>query len=218
MLLCEQLLLIGLDDEKGGDASRYGMLDSGLAGALLLDLSLAGAVSIEDGNVTATGTADDPLLAATLEAIRAKDRPRGPKHWIGALPRALKPLRGRVAEPLVERGVLREDRSRLLGLIPRTRFPEVDPEPEARLRERLAAVLLEAAEPDLETALLISLLVPLGLVRGLAPRERRREAQRRAERVADRSLVGEDLGRVVKEMQAAVIAAVTAATVAATSN
>jgi len=45
-MLHEKLLLIALDDEKG--KSRSSFADTGLAGAVLLDLVRIGAVSVVD--------------------------------------------------------------------------------------------------------------------------------------------------------------------------
>ncbi|HEX2416239.1 MAG TPA: GPP34 family phosphoprotein [Thermoleophilaceae bacterium] len=64
-------------------------------------------------------------------------------------------LRVKVAEGLVARGVLAEERGRMLGLISRTRWPAADPEPERALRERLADGLGGRAEPQAREALLM---------------------------------------------------------------
>ena len=220
MLLAEELLLLAYDDERGNDTS-WGSLDSGLAGAVLLDLSLAEAVTVEDGKIVATGDAEEPLLHDAVEAIRASSRRRDAKAWIGRLPGALKPIAKRTARGLVEAGVLREERAKVLGLFPRTRFPAADPTVEEELRARLTGVLVDGADPDPRTALLVSLLVPLDLVKAVVPKDRRRDATRRAKEIADQGIVGSGLQRVVAETQAAVMTAVLAATttsVAASSN
>lgn len=217
MLIAEELLLLALDDESGAGNSAYGSLDYGLAGAVLLDLSLAGCVDVQDGKVAATGVPDDPLLADAGEAVRGSGKPRDAKHWVQRLPKALKPLRSRLAERLVEAGVLRKERSKLLGLFPRTRYPEADPATEEALRSRLTAALVDGAEPEPRTALLVSLLVPLDLVKAVVPKEHRREAKRRAKEIADRGIVGTGLDKVVQELQAAVMVSVIAATTASSA-
>ncbi|HEY8583389.1 MAG TPA: GPP34 family phosphoprotein [Capillimicrobium sp.] len=223
MLIAEELLLIALDDASGKEAlssSGYGMLDYALAGALLLDLSLAEALEVRDGKVQATGASADPLLADALAAVRESGKPRAAKHWVQRLPKALKPMRARIAERLVEAGVLREERSKVLGLFSRTRYPEADPAPERELRARLEQTLVTGADPDPRTALLVSLLVPLDLVGKVVPKEAHRHARRRAKEVADQGVVGTGLERVVQDMQAAVMVSVIAATTttAATSG
>jgi hypothetical protein len=219
LLLCEQTLLIALDDERGRDTSQWGS-DAGLAGALLLDLADRGLIDV-DGNgkvVALDGPATGaPLLDEAHAAIRDDDKRRNARGWVQRLPRALKPLRDRVAHGLVERGILTEEHSKLLGLVPRTRYPTADPAPERELRARLEAVLLDGQDPTAREALLIGLLEPLELIGGLVPRDRRRDARKRAKQVAEQGIAGTAVRDAVRAVQAAVMAAVVAATTASTA-
>jgi hypothetical protein len=191
LILAEQLLLIALDDAKGRDTTDWGS-DAGLAAALLLDLARLGLVEVDaDG---------------AYSAIRDSSRRRDAKGWVGRLPRELTPLRERIARGLVARGVLSEEHTTRLGILPTTRFPERDPEPERRLRERLHEVLVDGRDPAEEEALLIGLLEPLGLVDSLVPRDRRRAARRRAKAVAEEGVAGSAVRDSVQAVQAAVIA------------
>jgi Golgi phosphoprotein 3 len=219
--VAEQLLLVALDDEKGADTANWGSgVEAGLAGALLLELTAAGCVTVDDGKVVpADGEAPaDPLAAEALEVIRGDEKRRSVKDWIGRLPKALKPLRGRVAERLVETGVLEEERRRRLGLFETTRYPERDPEPERRLRQAMTDVLVTGREPTEREAMLISLLHAYDLVKRVVPREERRAARGRAKDIAKGEAVGAAVKRAIDDVQAATMAAVTAATVAGSSN
>jgi Golgi phosphoprotein 3 (GPP34) len=220
MLLAEELLLLVLDDEKG--TVRQGpAYEAGLAGALLLDLVEAERLREEDEALVPDGAGRlaPAVLADALAEIEGSERPRDARHWVGRLPKALKPLRARVAAALVDRGVLGEERHKTLGLFSSTRHPERDAAPERDLRARLHAVLLDGAEPDAHTALLLGLLAPLDLIGGLVPREHRKAAKQRADELAARGPVGSAVARAQKAAQAAVIAAtVTAATAATTAG
>jgi hypothetical protein len=219
LILAEQLLLLFLDDEKGSDQASWGG-DPGLAGAILLDLTAQRAITDDDGKLAAVPGAapDHPLLADALAAIGSSDKRRDAKGWVGRLPKELKPLRGRVAERLVERGVLTEQHRKLLGLFPSTRFPAADPEPERELRERLRAVLQTERQPTPQEAMLIALLVPYDQVKRLVPRDRRKDAQRRAKEVAEGGAAAKAVDDTIKGIQAAVIASTTAAIVATTAS
>jgi Golgi phosphoprotein 3 (GPP34) len=219
LILAEQLLLLFLDDEKGSDQASWGG-DPGLAGAILLDLTARRALMEADGDLVAVPGAepDHPLLAAAHAAIDASDKRRDAKGWVGRLPKELKPLRERVAERLVERGVLTEQRRKLLGLFPSTRFPASDAEPERELRERLRAVLLVERQPTPQEAMLIALLGPYDQVKRLVPRDRRKDAQRRAKEVAEGGATAKAVDDTIKGIQAAVIASTTAAIVATTAS
>jgi Golgi phosphoprotein 3 len=217
MLLAEELLLISLDDESGGPGMTEN-LDAGLAGALLLDLAAAGAIEVQDADIVAVGTAPPGAPSAALAAIREEDRARNAKHWVGRLPRALKPIRATVAEPLVQQGVLADEKRKLLGLFPSRRFPERNPEPERALRARIRAVLLDGEEPDPQTAQLIGLLQPLGLIGRVVKGSEGRAAKRRAKELGDRGVVGNAVERAVQEELAAVLVAITAVTTSSTAS
>jgi Golgi phosphoprotein 3 GPP34 len=219
LILAEQLLLLFLDDEKGSDRASWGG-DPGLAGAILLDLTAQGAIAEDDGKLAAVPGAapEHPLLAAAHATIEASDKRRDAEGWVGRLPKDLKPLRERTAERLVEHGVLTEERRKLLGLFPSTRFPAADPEPERALRERLRAVLLGERQPTPEDAMLIALLIPYDLPKQLVPRDRRGDAKRRAEDVAEGGAAAKAVDDTIKGIQAAVIASTTAAITASAAT
>ena len=210
LLLAEQMLLIALDDEQG--SSSNSSLPAGLAGALLTDLAREEALRWDGEALHPVPVAglQHPLLSRVHEVIAASSSPRSAKSWVQKLPRSLRPVTETVAAALVERGVLSEQRYKILGLFPSTRFPETDPEPERLLRTRLHAVLTEGHPPAEDDALLLGLLVPLGLVDALVDKTDRPAARKRAREIADNSVAGSAVGKVVQEVQAAAMVAVVA--------
>lgn len=219
LILAEQTLLIALDDAKGRDTTDCGS-DAGLAAALLLDLARDGLVEVDaDGELVAVDGAPPghELLRDAHAAIRGSSRRRGAKGWVDRLPGELKPLRERLARGLVQRGILSEEHSKRLGILPTTRFPAADDGPERELRGRLHEVLVVGREPTEEEALLVGLCEPLGLVGAVVSRDERRAARKRAKAVAEQGLVGTAVRDSVQAVQAAVIAATTSASVTASN-
>jgi golgi phosphoprotein 3 len=215
LILAEQTLLIALDDEKGRDKTQWGS-DPGLAAALLLDLARLELVTVDaDGKITAVDGAlpGHELLRDAYATIRQSSKPRNAKRWVRRLPRQLKPLRRRLSRGLVQRGILAEQRTKLLGLVPMTRFPAVDPAPERELRERLRDVLLAGREASEEEALLFGLLEPLGLTDSLVARGQRRAARKRAKAVAEQGVAGNAVRDAIHAVQpeAAVVIGIAAA-------
>ncbi|MGE5636412.1 MAG: GOLPH3/VPS74 family protein [Nocardioidaceae bacterium] len=217
LTLAERLLLLALDD-AGRDRTSTGV-EPGLAGALLLELVRDGRLAEVDGKLAPVDAGPGhALLDAALDTIRESGKRRDAKGWVRRLGRELRPLKARVATSLVERGVLGQERRRLLGVLPRTRFPQRDPEPERALRERLGAVLLGEREPDEDDALLVALLPPFDLVKQLVPKERRHEAKRRAKAIGDGGATGRAVASAVRDAQAAVLAAGVASAPAASGG
>lgn len=220
LILAEQTLLVALDDAKGRDTTKWAG-DAGLAAALLLDLARGDLVEVDDDRhvVAVDGRAPDHELLRDAHAVIAgSDKRRTAKGWVSRLPRDLKPLRTRLARGLVERGILAEEHSKLLGLLPTTRFPEADPGPERELRARLREVLVAGREPTEQEALLVGLLEPLDMIGNLVERDERRAARKRAKEVAEQGIAGTAVRDAVAAVQAAVMASVVAASVTATSS
>jgi len=220
LTLPEEVLLIALDDEKGHSSNSA--LDLGLAGGTLLELARAEAVAVDaDEKVVPTGAAapQDPLLRDALTVITDDGKARKPKHWVEKLPGKLRPLKDAVASGLVDKGVLSEERSKVLGVFPRTRWPEADPAPERHLRERLHAVLVQGAEPTEQEALLVGLLEPMDLVKHVVGKGDRKQARQRAKAIKETGIAGDAVRKSVQAMQTAVmVAVIVPATVTAGGN
>lgn len=216
--LPEAVLLVALDDEKGNTGNQS--LDIGLAAAVLLELARADGVTVADEKVVTAGGAPptDPLLGDALALIADDGKPRKPKHWVDRFPGKLKPFKERVAGGLVERGVLTEERSKVLGLFPTTRWPEADAAPERHLRERLQAVLVQGAEPAEPEALLIGLLEPMDLVKAVVDKDDRKAAKQRAKEIKETGIAGEAVRESVQAMEAAIMMSVVIPVVVATGS
>ncbi len=74
-----------------------------------------------------------------------------------------------VPDRLVERGLLRREERRWLGVFRTTSMPATDGEHEAQLRARIRRVLVDREEPDARTAAIIGLLSASGGLPTLRP-------------------------------------------------
>ncbi|TDE09482.1 GOLPH3/VPS74 family protein [Jiangella asiatica] len=216
MLIAEDLLLLLYDDESGKPSVDATKLDNALAGAVLLELAMLGKVGVagpgervREGRLVlldpaATG---DEVLDDGLTEL-SDDEGKKPKNVLGAL---RKGLRQRLLETLTDRGLVRQEEGRILGLFPTTRWPASDAEHEAVVRDRLHAVLVAGAEPDARTAALVSLLLAVDAVTQVVPSDDRRTTKRRAKQVADGAWAAAAVRAAVQEVNAAVASAIVVA-------
>jgi hypothetical protein len=216
--LPEGLLLVAVDAEHrfacpaGGDALSYG-----LAGAVVTELLLQGAVRVtERGQLVAGHPTGDQLLDDVLLGIRAS-RPRPVTSWVRVLAGRSVNLHQRLAGRLVRAGVLRQQRRRLLGVLPVRRYAVADEAVLEELRARLRAGLLGHGVLDPRTASLIGLVGACGLVDGLVDRDERRAASRRAATIGAADPAGAAVSAAIRDARAAVAAGATAAVVASTT-
>src|SRR4051794_12111916 len=153
MLLAEECLLLLLDDATGKAKVDPSHLDLALAGALLAELAERGRVAVtgpgepvKSGRLvvedrTPTG---DPVLDGALRGIGDKS-PRKPETVLGGL---TKQLRVTLLTRLADRGILREEQPRALGLFPVRRWPANDSRHARSLRSALRDVLVVGRTPQ----------------------------------------------------------------------
>lgn len=156
------LLQIEPDGRRAVDGQR---LDTGLAGAVLADLALRGAVSLEGKVVRVIdGSAiGDPVLDGAIGTIAAAGSPRKATWWVSKLGK--RPLRDDVLAGLVDRGLLSAEQRTTFGIFSSTSYPERDGGPEMVLRSAILEVLDGRSAPTPFTAATIGLLDATGSLR-----------------------------------------------------
>lgn len=136
-------------------------------------LALRGAIDAEEGRANLNGPEvravgdvpiEDPLLRSAYDAVARKTQRVQP---------LLLKIGGGLWEPvidrLVERGLVRREEKRVLGVFRSTRWPAEDSQHEADLLEDVRSVLEDGSEPDSRTAAVISLLSSSGALPTLHP-------------------------------------------------
>lgn len=163
--LAEDLLLL-LFDRRHGVFHGEGMpLFHVLAGAVLVDLAaqdrvqVAATPSWRGRPVTALGDVPpaDDLLRPTWERVARK--PVDVQQLIIETGPVLRPA---TVDRLVERGHLRPERRKVLGLLPVTALADGGTPRRAELMAAVRAALVDGVEPDARTAVLAGLLSASG--------------------------------------------------------
>lgn len=171
LLIVEDLMLL-LSDDDGAAIQQAGTLHYALGGALLAELALLGRVEVDDSGIvngprvtpTGDGPLPDPLLQSAYDTVAEKTQRVQPLLLaLGA------DLWRVVIDRLVNRGLLRREVTRWLGIFRSTRVPVADERHEAELRARILCVLEDGETPDPRTAATIGLLYASGAMPTLRP-------------------------------------------------
>ncbi|MGH3490208.1 MAG: GOLPH3/VPS74 family protein [Actinopolymorphaceae bacterium] len=218
MLLAEDLLLLLVDDATGKPLTDGTKLDHAIAGAVLLELALQGKVDVtatrEENRRKGRLVVRDPsptgeaILDEALTLVADKQGKK-PESVIGALKKG---LRERLLSGLAERGILRREEGKILGIFPTTKWGAEDSRHEDALRSRLRGVLVSGLTPDNRSGALISLLSAIDVVPKIVESPDRRAVKRRAKEVAEGAWAADAVRRAVEAVNAATVAATTAAT------
>ena len=145
--LPQAFLLLATNDTTGKPEIPVFALRTTLAGAILAELDLIGAIELQRKRVRATGTAPATDLQHELELIRGKSRPHAPKRWVSMLEGRAEVQR--VYEAMASLGIVEHVGEKHLGRFRAVRYPEKDHAPEAALLEKIQAAL-SGAPSDLE--------------------------------------------------------------------
>ncbi|MET0966106.1 MAG: GPP34 family phosphoprotein, partial [Nakamurella sp.] len=167
------------------------------------------------------GPTGDAELDAALERLAKMDG----KKAETAIPVAAKGARNALIQRLVKAGILAENKSKILGLFPTTKWPALQGEPEAELRSSVLSVLDDGAAPDQLTGCVIALLQGAQILSVVFPtkdKELRTAREVRAKELATSGgptdwAIGATAAAVQTIMTAMAVSAAITATTAATT-
>ncbi len=220
--LHEELLLLALVDAKGTTASGA-WYQQAIAGALVAELLMSDFIQLEgEGKkaviqVVGETAPEDALLAECWTRIRDAKKPSTAIIWVSKFA-AIKKLKHRVAEPLVEEGILSMDERKVLFLFTQKIYPELDGRPEEAIWKRLEdAIFTDMEEVDARTAVLLSIADASGILKVGFDRKELKASKERIAQVIAGDKAGDATRQVVQAAAtAAVMAAVMPAMISAT--
>jgi len=208
----EEILLLALDDDKG-TTGMGAMFANAMGGAVLAELAMLGALKVgkdKKAPVTAVAKAPvtDPLLAECLALVAAEKKPKKAVHWVTKFA-GLKDLKHRTARQLVDKGVLDETSDKVLGIFPRTIYPESDAGPERELRDRLKkAVFTSTSQVEARTIVVVALAQAAGMLPQIFDKKKLKTRKQRLEKLTSGQVAGAATKEAVEAIQAAMMVAV----------
>lgn len=145
--LPQAFLLLATDDKDGKPEVPVFALRTTVAGAILAELDLVGAIELQGKHVRATGATPGTELQHELELIRGKSRPHSARRWVSMLEGRAQTQR--IYEQMAAAGIVEHVGEKHLGRFRAVRYPEKDHAPEATLLEKIRTTL-RAAPSDLQ--------------------------------------------------------------------
>ena len=212
LFLHEEILLLALRDEEGTIASGT-MYQYAIGAALLAELLLSKRIEVEQSgkrklvNPIVSTPLGYPLIDECLEKIFVAKRRAVLQTWVSRFA-GIKNLKNRVAQQLCRRGVLRADEDKVLLFFTRKIYPEINPEPERELIQRMRyAVLTDTDDIDPRTVVLLSLASSTGLLKMAFNKKELKERKVRIKQIVNGEITGKAATEAIQAMQAAVMVA-----------
>ena len=222
LFLHEEVMLLALRDEEGTIASGA-MYQYAIGAAVLAELLLSERIAVEQVrkrkfvNLVSSAPLGDPLIDECLEKIGWAKRRAVLQTWVSRFAN-VKNLKHRVAQRLCDRGILKTSEDKILLIFTRKIYPEINPEPEREMIERLRQVIFtDVADIAPRLVVLLSLASKTGLLNVIFNKRDLKSRKARIKQVVNGEMTGKAAAEAIQAMQAAVMAACTASVVAATT-
>lgn len=214
----EKFLLLAHHPEK----SRY-MISSihlkyGLAGAILLEMTLHGFVEMEGKRLILKKSPgpDRPLLKDLAGAMENSARPQKIRHWIRKLARRPVKLRRQVEDMLEKERLIRTEHRHFLGMIPYRISYLVNRKVKFDLIREIRKQLFQRDAPEEEWAVLMGLMHACRMTRMLgSDRNERKTVRNKLRKIVKENPVAAGVDQTIREIQAAIVASVAASSAAA---
>lgn len=206
--LPEEIMLLALHDEAG-TIEAGAMYQYALGGAVLAELLMRDCIRLDTSkkklvHLVNAKPLGDPLLDQSLIRLRDASKSAAAQTWVSRFA-GVNNLKHRLAEQLVDRGILRADEDKVMMLFSRRIYPEIDPKPERRLVERLRqAIFTESDNLEPRIVVLVALADSAGLLKNAFDKK---DLNGRKDRIA-RIVKGDAMAEATKEAIEAVQAAV----------
>jgi len=209
LFLHEEIMLLALRDEEGTIVSGT-MYQYAIGAAVLAELLLNKRIAVGEPrrkklvDLISSQPIGEPLIDECLKKISSAKRRASLQSWVSRFA-GIKNLKHRVAHGLCERGILRAAEDTILLLFARKIYPEINPEPERKLIERLRqAIFTDSRDVDPRTVVLVSLANSTGLLRMVFDKKELKGRKARIKEISD----GEITGKAAKEAIEAMLAAI----------
>lgn len=210
LFLHEEIMLLALRDEEGTIVSGT-MYQYAIGAAVLAELLLNKRIAVGEPrrkklvDLISSQPLGEPLIDQCLEKISNAKRRASLQSWVSRFA-GVKNLKHRVAQGLCERGILRAEEDKILLLFARKIYPEVNPEPERKLIERLRqAIFTDSRDIDPRTVVLVSLANSTGLLKAVFDKKELKGRKDRIKEISDGEITGKAAKEAIEAMQAAIM-------------
>jgi Golgi phosphoprotein 3 len=176
----EELQLLAIHEDKGiYIRSAEEALKSGLSGAILSELALAGKICTGNNHrlkLEESSPTNDPVIDAALKVLKKSEKERKFGYWINNLNPKPEKLRRQVISDLVTKGILTQEDDRLLWVSPSPLQPDARGSSKYWLIRRLRGIILAQDDYQPHDLALLSLLHACGLLELVFLRDERKPA------------------------------------------
>jgi len=169
--IVEGIVLISINDNGKFSKNTYNLVRYGLAGAIALELIQLKKVELKGKKLylTEESNTGNEILDDALKVLR---KPKSLRGWIGSNTIFVKRARTKILQGFVDKGIVREEEKRFLGLIPLKRYHITNTYEKQELISGARNTLLgDKAQCDTKDIYIVSLMVACKAVKVILSNE-----------------------------------------------
>jgi Golgi phosphoprotein 3 len=212
LFLYEEIMLLALKDEEGTIASGS-MYNYAIGGAIIAELLLSQQIAVDQSkkrkliSVVNPELLNDSLIDEWLMKMSSSKRRKTLQDWVSRIANT-RDLKHRIAAQLCQRGILKMDEGKILILFTRRIYPEINPEPERLIIDRLYnAIFTDTNDIDAPTIVLLSLAKSANILPFIFGKKEIKQRKKRIEQIVNGDIAGKATKEAIEAMQAAVMVA-----------
>ena len=212
LFLYEEIMLLALKDEEGTIASGT-MYNYAVGGAVIAELLLSQSLTVDQSkkkklvSVINSELLNDSLIDEWLMKMSSAKRRKTLQDWVSRVANT-KDLKHRIALQLCQRGILKMDEKTILLLFTQRIYPEINPEPEREIINRLhSTIFTDTDDIDARTIVLLSLAKSANILPVIFGKKEIKQRKKRIEQIVNGDIAGKATKEAIDAMQAAVMVA-----------
>jgi hypothetical protein len=212
LFLYEEIMLLALKDEEGTIASGT-MYNYAVGGAIIAELLLNQSIVVDQSkrrklvSVINPELFNDSLIDECIIKMSSAKRRKTLQDWVSRIA-TTKDLKHRIALQLCQRGILKMDKKTILLLFTQRIYPEINPEPEREIINRLHnTIFTDTDDIDPRTIVLLSLAKSANILPVIFGKKEIKKRKKRIEQIVNGDIAGKATKEAIAAMQSAVMVA-----------
>lgn len=202
--LSEKLFILTLNDENGAVQNLAAMLlPYALAGTLLADLTLLEKIRLDQDKkiaVVSTQSCEDKILDIALQSFLGKDRPYRVSYWIDAFSAKPHTSQERIISSLIQKGILTQDKKRLLWVIPSLVYPFQKASTKYVIKLQLRAMVLAEENPNSRALILLGLKNTCNMLDLIFTKDERKAASRKINELVNSEIINQVFQHAINDI------------------
>lgn len=212
LTLTEELFLLSLREKRGTiSISHSALLPFGLAGAIIMELAMAGLIRLDgDNKVLPVDKAEADTyqrLQEILKNIKKSSKPRKTIHWIMMIAEKGRKLEKNLLKDLLSRGLLKEEGDKFFWVKNQDENTQIQASVKYYRKLELREIVFFDKVANCQTSALFSLMDSIGLMENVFTPDEIIMANRREQEITTDSSLGVDKIEMIGKITRAVVSA-----------